>query len=103
MQRAGFDTMPTNPHLIGYAVTGGYQRSVRAGFADADTYGRGFCAAAMGSLDAPDYMPQGSVRVHNTGRPNPKQSMAYRDWDYCIPIGAPHDGPEPATLWLPKD
>lgn len=75
---------------------------VRAGFADYDDFGFGLLFAAYGCLDAPDYMPQGSVRIHNTLKPRPTLSIAHRDWCDVLPIGAPHDGAEPATMWLSK-
>lgn len=81
--------------------TGEAQTLVRPGWADFDTYGRGYWCAATGNLDAVDFMPQGSIRVHNTGRPNPVPSIAHRDWAAgCMPRGTLHDGPEAATRWL---
>lgn len=86
-------------------MTGNKQVTVRAGFSDWDTYGNGFAFAAMGNLDAPDYIPQGSVRVHNTIRLNPQLSKMHRDYATGhLPIGAGSDGPEPVppTLYLHK-
>jgi hypothetical protein len=85
--------------MSAWRCSGGKQVLVRAGFSEYDTYGFGFYAAAMGNLDAPDFIPQGSVRLHNTGKPSPTESIAHRDGD-DRPLGCPHDGPEPATLWL---
>jgi len=83
-------------------TTGQKQTRVRAGYADCDTYGAqspNYAACATGALDAPDHMPQGSVRVHNTGRPYPTPSSAHRDWQTpeAMPQGAMHDGPETAA------
>ena len=86
-----------------YNVTGSKQVAVRRGFTDCDTYSSGFFAAATGNLDAPDYIPHGSVRVHNTIRLNPQLSHGHRDTAAgCRPIGAGHDGPEsvPGTLYM---
>lgn len=78
-------------------MTGQKQVRARPGFSDYDSMGSGNYAAAMtGNLDAPDYMPQGSVRLHSTARPNPAPSIACRDWENK-PIGCPHDGPETAA------
>ena len=85
------------------SMTGSKQVSVRAGFADCDTYRSGFVSAATGNLDAPQFIPQGSVRVHNTIKLNPQLSHCNRDWDTgCKEIGAGHDGAEavPPTLYL---
>lgn len=87
-------------------TTGSQQVLVRAGFSDFDTYGSGFLAAATGNMDAPDFMPQGSIRVHNTMRLNAQMSIAHRDeLAGCKPVGAAHDGPEPVppTLYLHTD
>lgn len=66
--------------------TGAKQVPARYGFTDCETYGHGFVACAMGSLDAPDYIPQGSVSRHGP-------TMAHRDWNTGHkPIGAMHDG-----------
>ena len=82
-------------------MTGTKQILVRGGFSDFDTYGSGnYWAAATGNLDAPDYIPQGSVRLHNTIKKHPQQSMAHREWDYGRPAGCGHDGPESAALGL---
>jgi len=85
--------------------TGSKQVSVRSGFSDYDTYREGFCMAATGNLDAPDYIPQGSVRVHNTIKLNAQLSLMHREWEYGLPVGCGHDGPEavPATLYMHKD
>jgi hypothetical protein len=82
-------------------TTGSTQVLVRDGYADCDTFGFGFWKAATGNLDAPAHIPQGSVRLHNTLVQSPALSHAHRDWDGYLPLGASHDGPEPATLWLP--
>lgn len=82
-------------------MTGQKQVLVRSGFSDYDTYRSGYIMAATGNLDAPDYIPQGSVRLHCTGKPNPAQSMAHRD-DDNRPLGCGHDGSETAqnvTHW----
>lgn len=84
-------------------LTRSHQVLVRKGFSDCDTFGTGYAFAATGNLDAPSYIPQGSVRLHNTMKPNPQQSLAHRDhYAGCKPIGAGHDGPEavPPTLYL---
>ena len=84
-------------------ITGSVQVRVRYGWSDFETFGSGnYACAATGNLDAVDFMPQGSVRVHNTMRPNPVPSIGHRDWESraAQPIGCSHDGPEPATLWL---
>lgn len=82
-------------------MTGTHQVLVRAGFADFDAYGSdNYWSSATGNLDAPTYIPQGSVRIHNTARPCPQPSLAHRDWPN-MPLGEGHDGPEPATKWLP--
>ncbi len=72
---------------------------VRPGFSDFCTYGEGYAMAATGALDAPTYMPQGSVRLHATMKPCPSPSIAHREGD-ARPAGCPHDGPQPATLHL---
>ena len=85
-------------------LTGSKQVEVRRGYSDEDTYGQGnYCFAATGNLDAPDYIPQGSVRVHNTIKLNPQLSLAHRDYAAnCMAVGCGHDGPGavPATLYL---
>jgi hypothetical protein len=85
-------------------VTGSKQVLVRAAFSDYATYGDGnFAFAATGNLDAPDFIPQGSVRVHNTLKLNAQLSLAHRDeYAGCKPAGCQHDGPEavPQTLYL---
>ena len=73
------------------------QALVRAGHSDYDTYGRGYASAATGALDAPEWIPQGSVRLHSTGAPVPALSAGHRDWDGALPPGAAHDGPETAA------
>lgn len=65
---------------------------VRHGFSDYDTYGSGTCCAATGTIDAPDYIPQGSVRKHDTTVPCHAQSIGHRD-QQDRPMGDPHDGP----------
>jgi hypothetical protein len=73
---------------------------VRACFADACTFGFGFiaCDTWSGCLDAPDYMPQGSVRVWNTMKHAPNLSVANRDYlAGCAAIGVGSDGPETAA------
>jgi len=77
-------------------LTGSKQVLVRGGFSDHETYRDGYYMAATGNLDAPDYMPQGSVRVHDTMKPCPTQSTAHREWDYGLPLGVCHVGPEAA-------
>ena len=75
-------------------VTGSKQVHVRRGFADCDTYGEGYWAAATGNLDAPDFMPQGSVHLFRSMVPNPVISHAHRDWNTGhMPIGTYHAGP----------
>lgn len=69
-----------------YGVTG-----IRYGFTDCDAFGEGFIARDTwtGNLDAPSFMPQGSVVRHG-------MSLASRDrlaGDYAHP-GTCHDGPE---------
>ena len=80
-------------------ITGSKQVHVRAGYSDSDTYREGYCCAATGNLDAPDYIPHGSVRIHNTMVRCPQQSHGHRDMDQR-PIGCGHDGPEavPPTI-----
>ena len=85
-------------------MTGSKQTAVRYGYADYDTYGSGnFAFAATGNLDAPDYIPQGSVRLHNTIKPNPSLSHAHRDWQGWMPIGCGHDGPEAPEIWTNQE
>jgi hypothetical protein len=90
-----------------FQVTGSKQILVRCGFSDYDTYGSGnYAMAATGNLDAPDYIPQGSVRVHNTIKLNAQLSLAHRDWQFPqYKVGCQHDGPEsvPSTLFLHRD
>lgn len=79
--------------------TGSKNVYVRSGYSDFAVYGGGhYVCAATGNLDAPDYIPQGSIRLHNTGKPNPQQSFACRD-EYAgmRNPGAMHDGPETAA------
>jgi len=81
-------------------TTGSYGATgIRRGFTECDDFGHGFVARAFGSLDAPDYIPNGSVRIHNTLVRNPVLSQAHRDIENR-PIGACHDGPEavPPTI-----
>ena len=66
-------------------ITGQKQVLVEYGFSDYETYGSGYCCAATGNLDAPNYMPQGSWRE---GR----ATIAHRDGKDRGP-GEPHDGP----------
>ena len=73
------------------------QTLVRFGYSDFDTYGCGYACAATGALDAPAFLPQGSVRLHNTGRPVPALSVGHREWDGALPLGASHDGPGTAN------
>ena len=81
--------------------TGSKQVLVRNGYDDYRTYGDGYYAAATGNLDAPDYMAQGSVRIHNTMHPNPVASAGHRDWDSGhMPLGYGHDGQKAANLDL---
>ena len=86
-----------------FDTTGRRAVRVRAGFSDADVFGSGLIACATGGpIDAPTYIPQGSVRVHNTMRLNPQPSLMHRDYSYGMPLGEGHDGPEavPPTLYL---
>lgn len=86
-----------------FDLTGREAVRVRTGFSDCDTYGFGLVACVTGgAIDAPTYMPQGSVRVHNTMTPNPQPSLAHRDYSHALPLGCGHDGPEavPPTLYL---
>lgn len=72
----------------------------RVGFTDHDAFGAGFVAAQTyaGCLDAPDWMPQGSARVHNTLRHYPVLSIALRDEPQYRRVGIGCDGPEPPTI-----
>lgn len=86
-------------------TTGSQQSPARNGFTECDDFGSGFVFATYGNLDAPDYIPQGSVRVHNTIKLNPQLSLAHRDTAAgCRPLGVGHDGPEsvPSTLYMHK-
>ena len=81
-------------------ITGQKQVLVRQGFSDYAAMGSGnYACAATGNLDAPDFMPQGSIRTHSTIRPNPCQSVGHRDWETGMPIGTSHDGPEAGQYW----
>jgi len=88
-------------------MTGSKQVLVRYGYSDYDSYGsHNYAMAATGNLDAPDYIPQGSVRLHNTIKQGPALSLAHRDaYAGCKPVGAAHDGPEavPETLYLQQE
>jgi hypothetical protein len=81
--------------------TGSKATLVRRGYSNHDTYGTGNLAfSATGALDAPDYSPQGSVRLHNTAVANPQMSLHNRDWDTgAMPVGACHDGPDRPDIW----
>lgn len=76
--------------------TGAKQVLVRYGYSDYDTYGNeNYACAATGNLDAPHFIPQGSVRLHNTAVACPTPSIGHRDWETgCMAIGAAHDGPD---------
>jgi len=74
--------------------TGESQTTVRPGFSDYDTYGHGYYCAATGSLDAPSWIPQGSVRVSNTMRHAPHLSVQLRDYPHWSRPGYGSDGPE---------
>lgn len=78
-------------------VTGSIYCRARVGFCEADDFGHGLMFVTAGPLDAPDYMPHGSVRLHCTGKPNPTQSCGHRDYGVCMPLGTNHDGPETAS------
>lgn len=75
--------------------------SPRAGFSDCAAFGFGFMARDTwsGCLDAPHFIPQGSVRVSNTIKHAPHLSLAHRDGADGKPLGAQHDGPERPELW----
>lgn len=93
---------PAKRALPALPTTGMRRNLVRPGFSDYDTYGSdNLAAAATGSLDAPDLIPQGSVRLNNTMVLNPQLSIGHRDWNsrHFAP-GAPHDGPEPVPGML---
>ena len=78
----------------------------RAGYSDCASFGEGFVARDTwsGCLDAPDFMPQGSVRIHNTMRHCPQLSMANRDaLAGCAKPGTGYDGPESAAADLYPD
>jgi len=65
-----------------YDVTGrNGLKHARSGFTDCDAFGFGLVARDTwtGCLDAPDYIPQGSVRVWNTIKHSPNLSLANRD------------------------
>lgn len=53
----------------------------RAGFTDYDAFGAGFIARDTwsGNLDAPDFMPQGSVRASGTTKDYARMSLANRN------------------------
>ncbi len=71
--------------------TGMVRVVVRFGFTDYDTYGSDNLACAVGGIiDAPDYMPQGSVKCFNSAKPHPEMSIAHRDGENR-PVGACHD------------
>jgi len=73
-----------------FCKTGTKQVLVRYGFSDFDTYGNGnYAAAATGNLDAPDFIPQGSVYSPHTVKPQAWQTVAHRDGENR-PIGAIH-------------
>jgi hypothetical protein len=79
------------------SVTGGYGLAhPRIGFSDYDAFRAGFIARDTwtGNLDAPDYMPQGSMLAGpNIGKHGERASIAHRDHDTGYrPLGACHDG-----------
>jgi hypothetical protein len=80
-------------------MTGSRRVPVRPGFSEFEAYGEGLACVALGCLDAPDLIPQGSVRLHNTPILAPSLSIGHRDGD-DRPLGAPHDGPEPVPPTL---
>lgn len=82
-------------------TTGSQPVLVRRGWSNFDTYGsQNFAMSATGHLDAPDFCPQGSVRLHNTTVANPQMSHGHRDWDTgALPAGACHDGPGRPEIW----
>lgn len=53
----------------------------RYGYADVDAFGAGFVTRDTwsGNLDAPDFVPQGSMRAMGTVRHSPRLSFANRD------------------------
>lgn len=75
---------------------------MRVGFTDYDAFGAGLCFAEThaGRLDAPDFMPQGSMRGDNgllSGRRFIRASMASRDAiANRADLGAFHDAPRAA-------
>jgi hypothetical protein len=81
--------------------TGSQPTLVRAGWSNYDTYGNfNYAASATGALDAPCFMPQGSVRLHNTTIACPQLSLGHRDWDTgAMPVGTCHDGPGRPEIW----
>jgi len=71
-----------------------------ARFSDYDDFGFGYWVRNTwgGCLDAPDYIPHGSVRIHRTIAHAPSASSGHRDWETgCMPLGTCHDGPETAA------
>lgn len=78
-------------------ATGTKQTRVRAGYSDYDTYGSGYCMAATGNLDAPKWIPQGSVRLFAATKPTPMPSITSRDYPQWMEPGDVHDGPESAA------
>ncbi len=65
---------------------------IRAGFADCDEFGNGFVSRVFGSLDAPDFMPQGSMKESGTSKRYARQSVAFRDTlADCAQFGYQHD------------
>lgn len=85
--------------------TGSQVILVRHGYSEADAFGSGLARAAYGPLDAPDLMPQGSMRSLTSIKPRSAPSVGHRDGE-GRPLGEWHDGPESAQLdWafvLPK-
>jgi hypothetical protein len=76
-------------------------KGARSGFTDCDSFGRGLvaCDTWTGCLDAPDYYPQGSVRVNNTIKHSPNLSLANRDAIAgCADIGVGHDDASAPTI-----
>lgn len=71
--------------------TGSARVLVRSGYSDFDSYGNGNLYHAVGGIiDAPDYMPQGSVRSEYRGY---RQSLAHRDGEQrARRWGHVHDG-----------
>lgn len=72
-------------------TTGSKQVTVRNGYSDFDTFGNdNYAFAATGNMDAPDFIPNGSVISRNTIKQSPRLSMAHRDGD-SRPVGSVND------------